>query len=358
MLYYKHMFTSNKKNYLVFAIIAIAFLAAGIIFYKQKPENKIESEQPDGMVESLLVNSDEPVLDAVAYEKKLWQIANNSTSTASSTTFLWPAKAVRPKAGAILPFSRVVAYYGNLYSKGMGILGEYSEDEVLRRLQIEVGNWSKADPSTPVVPALHYIAVVAQASPTRDGKYRARMPEKEIQKVLKMAEKVGGIVFLDIQAGLSSIETELPFLEKYLKLPNVHLGLDPEFYMKVGGRPGERIGTMDAEEINFAIGFLSGVVKENNLPPKILIVHRFTRPMLTNSEKITPTPEVQVVINMDGFGAGGNKIATYKNFVAKEPVQFTGFKIFYKNDSAKGNRLLLPHDLLKLAPIPVYVQYQ
>ena len=33
---------------------------------------------------------------------------------------LWPVQTVYPNAGAILPFNRIVAYYGNLYSKKMG----------------------------------------------------------------------------------------------------------------------------------------------------------------------------------------------------------------------------------------------
>jgi hypothetical protein len=298
-----------------------------------------------------------PTLDYEAYDKKLLEIANNPNST-STTPNLWPVKTAYPLSNPILPFNRVVAYYGNLYSRGMGILGEFSEDEVLRRLGAQVEKWNAADPTTPVVPALHYIAVVAQAGTGRDGMYRARMPEKEIDKVLAMAEKIQGIVFLDIQVGLSNVETEVPLLEKYLKLPNVHLGIDPEFSMKQGGRPGERIGTLDASDINFSAEYLAKIVKANNLTPKILVIHRFTQPMLTNYKKINALPEVQIVIDMDGFGAGGNKLNTYKQYVAKEPVQFTGFKLFYYNDTKGGRALLTPEDLLKLNPIPVYIQYQ
>lgn len=295
-------------------------------------------------------------LDFAAYDKKLLENANSSTTTTTITN-LWPVKTVYPNAGAILPFNRIVAYYGNLYSKNMGILGEYPEAEMIRRLSTEVKKWTLVDPTTPVIPALHYIAVVAQAGPGRDGMYRARMPSTEIEKVLAMAEKNKAIVFLDIQVGLSNVQTELPFLEKYLKLPNVHLGIDPEFSMKTGALPGTVIGTLDAEDVNFAAKYLVKIVKENNLPPKILIIHRFTQPMLTHAENIKPLPEVQIVINMDGFGGQGAKLNTYKQYIYKEPVQFTGFKLFYKNDSA-GVGLFTPTQLLKLSPIPIYIQYQ
>jgi hypothetical protein len=172
-----------------------------------------------------------------------------------------------------------------------------------------------------------------------------------------MAEKNKAIVFLDIQVGLSDVETEIPFLEKYLKLPNVHLGIDPEFSMKTGALPGTVIGTLDAKDVNFATEYLSKIVSDNDLPPKILIIHRFTQPMLTNYKNIQTVPEVQIVINMDGFGGQGAKLNTYKQFIYKQPVQFTGFKLFYKNDSV-GLGLLTPDQLLKLSPVPLYIQYQ
>src|SRR6185503_18948052 len=97
-----------------------------------------------------------------------------------------------------------------LYSKGMGVLGEYPEAVMLDMLNAEVKKWQTADSNTPVIPALHYIAVVAQAGGGRDGKYRSRMPDKEIDKVLAMAQKIHGIVFLDIQVGGSNVQSEVP----------------------------------------------------------------------------------------------------------------------------------------------------
>jgi hypothetical protein len=75
----------------------------------------------------------------------------------------WPVKTDYPLAGAILPFKRIIAYYGNLYSTRMGVLGEYPKKEMFARLKAEVDKWEKADSSMKVQPALHYIAVTAQA---------------------------------------------------------------------------------------------------------------------------------------------------------------------------------------------------
>jgi hypothetical protein len=362
--------------FIAFMLLFIAPMTVGNVSYDKNQSEKVELnkvltflKQEEKKEEAL------PLLDTALYDLKLKELANNKVVPAPEPKYnekgelipplpqkpnLWPKDTVYPNAGAILPFNRVVAYYGNLYSKKMGVLGEYPEEEMLAKLDKEVKKWNEADPSTPVVPALHYIVVVAQGTEGADGKYRFRMPDSEIQKVLEMANKINAIVFLDIQVAFSDIQTELPLLDKYLKLPNVHLGIDPEFSMKTGIRPGKVVGTMDGElDVNFAINYLSKIVQENNLTPKILVVHRYTQKMLTNASKIKPTQQVQVVINMDGWGGKDKKIGTYKNFIYPEPVQFTGFKIFYKNDIKEPNTVIFePQELLKLNPRPIYIQYQ
>ncbi len=85
---------------------------------------------------------------------------------------LWPPKMPETMPGSILPNRRIIAFYGNPLSKRMGILGEFETDEMLRKLDQEVAEWNKLDPAHPVQPALHLIAVVAQADPGRDGNVR------------------------------------------------------------------------------------------------------------------------------------------------------------------------------------------
>jgi hypothetical protein len=270
----------------------------------------------------------------------------------------WPVKGPAPLPGSILPSKRIVAYYGNPLSKRMGILGEIPPDQMLARLDREVAAWNKADPSTPVQPALHLIVVVAQGSPGRDGMYRLRMPDTLVEKVYSWAQSRNALLFLDVQVGKSTVMAEVPRLEQFLKRPNVHLGLDPEFSMKGGEKPGTRIGTMSSTDINWAVNYLSNLAKANNLPPKVLVVHRFTRQMITGSQNIRLDPRVQIVIDMDGWGNPWLKYDSYRAYVMKEPVQFTGFKLFYHNDTKKGEPLLTPNELLMLTPKPLYIQYQ
>ena len=291
--------------------------------------------------------------DTAAFRKKLIANANGDT------TGRWPVKQPYPLQGAILPFKRVVAYYGNLYSKRMGILGEFPPKEVWRRLNEEVAIWNKVDPSTPVQPAIHYIAVVGQGIPMKDGTYCKRMPFQQIDSALAIAKMGNAILFLDLQVAQSNVQHEVPLLEKYLKMPQVHLGIDPEFSMKEGHIPGKKIGTMNETDINFCTDYLAKLVKANNLPPKILVVHRFTQGMVRNHKSIKLCPEVQIVMNMDGWGEPVLKFSTYKLYISKEPVQFTGFKLFYKNDLKKApNRMITPAELMKIKPQPIYIQYQ
>ncbi|MFM7771009.1 MAG: hypothetical protein ACKO8Q_10690, partial [Bacteroidota bacterium] len=198
-------------------------------------------------------------LDTADYNARIQHMLNGDTSGK------WPVKAPYPKEGAILPFKRIIAYYGNLYSKQMGILGELPKYQMFSRLNAEVRKWELADPKTPVQPALHYIAVTAQGAPGPGGTYRMRMPFKQIDTIVSWAKEINALVFLDVQVGLSSIQNELPEFETYLKLPNVHFGMDPEFSMKGGEKPGSVIGSYNAADINYVIDYLTKMVKKYDL---------------------------------------------------------------------------------------------
>ena len=271
---------------------------------------------------------------------------------------IWPVNSPAPLPGALLPTKRIVAFYGNPLQKRMGILGEIPPEEMLAKLDREVAAWAAADPSTPVQPALHLITVVAQDSPGKSGKYRMRMDSALIEKVYGWAQKKNALLFLDVQVGQGTLQEEPPRLRVFLKRPDVHLAIDPEFSMKHGDVPGTKIGTFDANDVNYASSVLQDLVTEEHLPPKVLIVHRFTRDMLTGYKRIKLDPRVQLVVNMDGWGPPSLKRESYRAYVYKYPVEFTGFKLFYKNDTKKGDKLMSPLSVLALNPRPIYIQYQ
>ncbi len=260
--------------------------------------------------------------------------------------------------GAVLPSQRIVAFYGNPASTRMGILGELAPDEMLGRLDQEVAAWRRADPSRAVRPALHMIAVMAAGDPGPDSLFRLRMPDWRIRQVTEWAARRNALVFLDIQPGRSTVAAELPRLREWLSQPDVHLALDPEWTMGPDDVPGTRIGSMDATDINRAIAFLADIVEEHDLPPKVLVIHRFTQSMVRNADRIRRDPRVQVVMHMDGWGPPSQKRHAYNDIVAPEASQFTGFKLFFRNDLKGGSRLMTPAEILELDPVPVYIQYQ
>ena len=283
--------TIVKKS--LFVAVATAMLVLIFSYYPNFKNSPVRASIVPNKKDTIDVGIvPKPVEASLSYKEKMNHIINGDSSGR------WKAGETEPLAGAILPYKRIIAYYGNLYSKGMGILGELPKQEMLDKLQGEVKKWQEADTLMEVQPALHYIAVTAQMLPGKANKYRLRMPFSQIDSVLKMAAQINAIVFLDIQVALSTLEEEVPQLEKYLKLPNVHLGIDPEFSMKGGQKPGSVIGVFDAADINYAAGYLQKIVKEKNLPPKILVVHRFTQGMVKNYKNIKITPEVQIVMHM------------------------------------------------------------
>ena len=377
----------TKKHAAISGIAALAIVCTlGSVDFAVTQYRSASADEPERFIPL-------PELDKAAYNARLLALAHIATSTLLAATSsevaavdaavqasttppltlalstastsvrvtgrLWPVPTVYPDADAILPFKRIVAYYGNFYSKGMGVLGEYPSDTVLAMLASTTAKWAAADPTTPVLPAIQYIAVVAQGSAGKEGKYILRMPDDQIDKALGMANQMHGILILDVQVGLSTVQHELPQLEKYLAMPNVELAIDPEFSMKYGNPPGTVIGTFDASDINYAAQYLAGLVRANHLPPKVLVVHRFTPEMVTNYKKIQPLPEVQIVMDMDGWGSQAKKKGTYQRVITAEPVQFTGIKLFYKADlKAPSTGMLTTGEVLSLMPAPIYVQYQ
>ena len=273
----------TMKEPLTITIILISlYLCSACSSVQSSKEAKGESELTTN---NETINPGRSAIDTANYRKILADISNGDT------TGKWPAKNPIPLPGSIFPFHRVLAFYGNLYSKRMGILGELPKGEMLAKLKGEVKKWQAADTSLPVIPALHYVAVTAQGAGGKDGKYRYRMPFHQIDTIVNWAKEITALTFLDIQVGHSTVAAEVPVLETYLKMPTVHLGIDPEFSLKNGEVPGSKIGTFNPDDINAAIDYLASLVKKYNLPPKILIVHRFTQGMVRGTEKIKVVPK-------------------------------------------------------------------
>ncbi|RLQ90225.1 hypothetical protein [Planomicrobium sp. Y74] len=249
---------------------------------------------------------------------------------------------------------RLVAYYGHPNSSNIGILGEMEPDAFMEKLKEQTQAYSDADPDRPAIPMIELITTVAQRSPATDGKYYHMTPPKKIDEYAKLAEEHGALLMLDVQLGTDSVLHQVQLIEKWLKLPHVHLAIDTEFSVQEGEIPGTVLGQVNGSEVQEAVDYLTDMVEEHDLPDKIVLVHQFMDEALTNKEAIQPTENVEVVLNFDGWGHSAAKISNYQRFVRNETSQYGGFKIFYKKDEP----ILTPEEVIALDPSPAVVNYQ
>jgi hypothetical protein len=264
-----------------------------------------------------------------------------------------PAPRSEPPEASVLTDQILVTWYGNPHSARMGVLGEAEAPErpaALRKQAEEYARWS----TRPVLMAYHLVAVVAQCTAGQDGLWRRRESPAIIQQLLDEARANGFRLILDIQPGRSSIRNEIEALRPFLEMPDVFLALDPEFAMDPCETPGRQIGQLSAADVNVAVTALEDAVTLHHLPPKIFIVHQFRLDMLPDKSKIRSSPNVDVVLNMDGFGSQSLKRLTYRAVMRQGPLEFPGIKLFYHQDTG----VMTPAQVMSLVPRPAVVIYQ
>lgn len=255
---------------------------------------------------------------------------------------------------AILPRYRILSYYGQPHSDQMGIVGEMSKEELLIQLRETAAAYEAADPSRPVMPAIELIASVAQNWPADEDTYLLHTDVETIQEFVDFTAENGILLILDLQIAHSTVRAEIDRIEQWLLYEHVHLALDPEFAMPDGVIPGTSIGGLDAADITYAQERLATLAAENDLPPKVLIIHQFYEGMIRDSDQLAPVQGVQLVIEFDGFGAPANKIAGYNLFIRDRPIEFGGIKLFYRQDDP----FMTPAEVVALTPSPDLVIIQ
>ncbi|MHB8647284.1 MAG: hypothetical protein ACYDAR_15965 [Thermomicrobiales bacterium] len=251
--------------------------------------------------------------------------------------------------------SRLVTFYGHPDNNRLGILGQFSSPAaMIVKLKAQAAAYHAADPSRPVIPTIELIASVASDTPGRDGLYLNRTPLPLIEEYAQIAEQNGCLLLLDIQLGYDTVANEVSRLAPILKRPSVHLAIDPEFHVKRGEIPGEAYGSVSADEVMTAAKMLAAIVTANGITDKVLVIHQFRDDMLPDKATIKPVGHVQIVTDMDGFGAPAAKTKNYTTFVHDELIQYGGIKLFYKQDVP----LMTPADVVALDPSPLVVIYQ
>ncbi len=259
-----------------------------------------------------------------------------------------------PSNGPLAKY-RLVTYYGHPASDKMGILGEYdAPEQMVARLKEQTAAYTAIDPSRPGLCTIELIASVAQGSPGNDGLWLLRTPTATIERYSQLAEKSGCLLMLDIQMGYDTVANDIAAIMPFLQRPHVHLAIDPEFHVAPGKQPGEHYGSITAAEVNAASQVLGDLVRKYNLPDKVLVVHQFRDDMLPDKAKITPLPNVDLVIMMDGWGGPGAKVQNYAYFVKEQLIQYGGIKLFYRQDDP----VMTPEEVIQLDPTPLVVIYQ
>ena len=249
----------------------------------------------------------------------------------------------------------VITFYGHPGVRSMGVLGHGTPAEVAEDIAVWVDRYDGLNGPRGAVGAYHLITGVAQANPTKDGHWLYRLSHDRIAEYVEAAREHGMLLFLDNQIGWSDPLSEVELLEDFLKEPFVHMALDPEFATEpLGVRPGRAIGGITGEQVNEVLRYLSQLVRQEGLPPKILMVHQFADRMLHDREVIRTQPGVELSIDMDGIGSPGAKLYGYGLYAVTEPSQRPAFKLFFNQD----NPLISPEGVLAMDPVPDVIIYQ
>ena len=253
----------------------------------------------------------------------------------------------------LFPAHRMVAYYGNAQHSVLGVLGETTPDEAAETITDIAADYE--DGERPVMPAFELIVTIASAGPGDDGQYSDVGPLSDVREYLDVAREHGVYLFLDFQPGRNEFLDQVRLFEEFLREPDVGVALDPEWRMTDAQRPGQVIGSVDAAEVNEVADYLADIVREEDLPQKLLVVHQFRHSMITDRDDLRTPPELAVTIHVDGFGNQGQKLDTWNALASSDSPWFHGFKLFYDEDTD----LFSPDEVLSLEdPSVDLVTYQ
>ncbi len=262
--------------------------------------------------------------------------------------------------GGFLVLPRLfVALYGSPLAARLGTLGEQGVAEAAIRIKQTATQFSAT--SAPVTPAFEMIITNAHQSPGPDGNFSTEHESTTFQEWIDLAAQEDIYVILDLQPGASDFLSQAMLYEELLINPHVGLALDPEWRFKhpdqlVSGH--DRTGAVSAAEVNSVIEWLADLVQDHDLPQKVLLLHQFKLNMLPDREMIQPRSELQVIIQMDGFGPFETKKDTW-NLVTggweTHPWSW-GWKNFYDEDTPNGGQT--PTEIFGLEPQVVFVSYQ
>jgi len=251
--------------------------------------------------------------------------------------------------------NQILAFYGKPDSRRMGILGEYSKEDLALLLDAYAKLYDQQNAGQGVVPAFYLI--YGTCWPEGEIGY---LRDQVVEDYIEFARQRGMLVFVDHQIGKYTVAEAVKRLLPWLKYPNVHIALDPEWRTE---SPMKVIGGVQAEEINAAQEAMSEYMKAQGIAGvKMLVVHQFQERMISDRERVRADYDgVLLVHTADGFGAPALKRYAYNSNARAGNMPLKGFKLFFKTDlegAGYDEPLLLPAEVLALEPRPSLIIYQ
>lgn len=211
----------------------------------------------------------------------------------------------------------------------------------------------------PVVPVVELIATVVHSSPGADGMYRSRARTETVRQYLDQARRMDGVLLLNIQPGRADFLPEVRAYERWLREPDVGVALDPEWAVDRGQLPGEEFGHTTGKELDQVAGYLSSLTQKWNLPPKVMVYHQLTPPVVRHESALREHAGVSIIKVVDGIGSREAKEVTWHQLMKTKPAHVVpGFKLFLSEDTRDGSALMTPRQVMALHPKPAYVVYE
>ena len=259
------------------------------------------------------------------------------------------------KLQSVLLNNDIFALYGKPDAYTMGILGRYSPEEIEPIMNKFAATYDEVNKERGIIPAFYLI-------------YGTCWPEGEIgllrsstvKKYIEFAAERGWYVFIDHQIGKYTVEQAMNAILPFLKYPNVHLALDPEWHTT---EPMKVIGSVTGDEINKAQAMMDKYIKENNITGRrMLVIHQFNAIMIKKRANVrSDYARVQLIHCADGFGSPQLKKDSYAYNALAQNIPLKSFKLFSKPTVAGAGYdqpMMTPEEVFSLTPRPYLIMYQ
>jgi hypothetical protein len=255
----------------------------------------------------------------------------------------------------ILGNSQILAFYGHPASKSMGILGLYPKEEMAAMIKGYARLYDEVNGELGVEPAFYLI--YGTCWPGGEIGY---LKDSVVKEYVDYARAQGMLVFVDHQIGKYGVEDSVRRLLPWLKYPNVHIAIDPEWRTT---SPMKEIGAISADELNAAQALMQKYIEDEGIAgTRMLVVHQFNSKMIGERERVRADYDGVILVHTsDGFGPPELKKGTYFFNSKAHNMPVKGFKLFFKSaveGAGYDEPLLSPAQVEALVPRPMIVIYQ